>query len=68
MKFLRALDAQFLLANRDKISHPITVVWFKLAVGNIHEKKFCGKKFSSQQATNHYKLLYFFVVIKFSRV
>ena len=24
-----------------------TVVWFKLAVGNIHEKKFRGKKFSS---------------------
>ena len=24
-----------------------TVVWEKLAVGNIHEKKFCGKKFSS---------------------
>ena len=45
-----------------------TVVWFKLAVGNIHEKKFRGKKFSSQQATNHYKLLYFFVVIKFSCV
>ena len=24
-----------------------TVVWFKLAVGNIHEKKFHAKKFSS---------------------
>ena len=42
------------------------VAWEKLVVGNIHEKKFRGKKFSSQQATNHYKLLYFFVVRKFS--
>ena len=25
----------------------ITVVWEKLVVGNIHEKKFRGKKFSS---------------------
>ena len=24
-----------------------TVVWEKFAVGNIHEKKICGKKFSS---------------------
>ena len=24
-----------------------TVVWEKLVVGNIHEKKFCGKKFLS---------------------
>ena len=24
-----------------------TVVWFKLVVGNIHEKNFHGKKFSS---------------------
>ena len=22
-----------------------TIVWFKLAVGNIHKKKFCGKNF-----------------------
>ena len=25
----------------------IHVVWKKLVVGNIHEKKICGKKFSS---------------------
>ena len=42
-----------------------TIVWEKLVVGNIHEKKLRGKKFLSQQATNHYKLLYFFVVRKF---
>ena len=37
-----------------------TVVWEKFVVGNIHEKKF-----SSVQATDHYKLLYLFVVTKF---
>ena len=30
-----------------KFVHLITVVWEKLVVGNIHEKKFHGKKFSS---------------------
>ena len=34
-------------------------------VGNIHEKKFCGKNFLSWQATDYYKLLYLFVVTKF---
>ena len=34
-------------------------------VGNIHEKKIYGKNFSSLQATDHYKLLYLFVVRKF---
>ena len=28
-------------------SYVCTVVWFKLVVGNIHEKNFRGKKFSS---------------------
>ena len=42
-----------------------TIVCEKFVVGNIYEKKICGKKFSSYQATNHYKLLYFFMVRKF---
>ena len=38
-----------------------TIVWEKFMVGNIHEK-FHGKKIL---ATDHYKLLYLFMVRKF---
>ena len=35
------------IINLCKNERPYTIVWEKLVVGNIHEKKIHGKKFSS---------------------